>query len=305
MIPRSRGGTCAGNGCGGARRIAALSLEFVPAGERQLPRRDLEQHHAERPDVASGVRAVTEQRLRRDVGERARDGGGALRAVDRLRDRFARARFEPAREAEIEHLDAVLRTHDDIGGLEIAMDDAALVRMREGAGDLRAVPEHGFDGQAVERQHLGERAAVDELHRDEHAAAGIADLVDGADVRMIEVRGRAGLVEEPAAILGCGRSGRSAANQLDRHGALQPLVAGAIDHAHAALAEAGLDAVLPERLADHRVTSDSRAERRIRRPARGFGTECPRTGTDGRVVGRGWTYAGSELAPQSSQERHP
>ncbi len=280
-------------------------LEFVPARERQLTRRDLEQHHAERPDVASGVHAVTEERLRRDVRERARDGGGALRAVDRLRDGFGGVRFEPAREAEIEHLDAVLRTDDDVGGLEIAMDDAPLVRMRQRARDLRAVPKYGFDGQAVERQHLGERTAVHVLHRDEHAAAGIADLVDGADVRMIEVRGRAGLVEEPAAILGCGRSGRSAANQLDRHGAVQALVAGAIDHTHAALAEAGLDAVLPERFADHRVTSHSRAERQIMRPARGLGTECPRTGTDGRVVGRGWTYAGSQLAPQSSQERHP
>ena len=42
-----------------------------------------------------------------------------------------------------------------------------------------------------------ERLAVDVLHRDVVAAVGFADLVDGADVRMIEGRGGARLPEQP------------------------------------------------------------------------------------------------------------
>ena len=68
------------------------------------------------------------------------------------------------------------------------MDHAALVRVREGAGDLRrriattvsaGSPSTGSDSDSGR--------PPDVLHRDEGAAVGFTDFVDRADVRVIQV----------------------------------------------------------------------------------------------------------------------
>ena len=53
--------------------------------------------------------------------------------------------------------------------------------------------------QRAAPQALGERLALEQLHRDEQLAAVLADLVDLADVRMIDARGGARLAPEALA----------------------------------------------------------------------------------------------------------
>ena len=125
-------------------RRSRIDLERVPAGEQ------LEEDHAERIEVAPRVdRAAGPeeegQRLGRHVGERAADRGalGAGRVVG---------------EVEVEdHRLAVVR-EQDVGRLDVAVEDAALVRVGQAVGQARSEPEDGPDErQAPElAERLGE-----------------------------------------------------------------------------------------------------------------------------------------------------
>lgn len=71
-----------------------------------------------------------------------------------------------------------------LGGLDIAVDDAALVHGRQGGGDLLQDREH--PGQlAVAAAELAQRRTSDELHDQEQGAAGRhIDIDDLDEVRM-------------------------------------------------------------------------------------------------------------------------
>ena len=82
-------------------------------------------------------------------------------------------------------------------------------------------------------------------------AAARLEAVDRGDVGVIELGEELRFaLEARQALLVLGEGGRQ---DLDRHLALQARVGGAIDLAHAALAELGGDLVGAEALADHRV----------------------------------------------------
>ena len=76
----------------------------------------------------------------------------------------------------------------DVGGLEIAMHDPALVRGIERVGDL------GGDGRARRRsgmraagESFGKILAFDQLHDQRRCGTGaVLEAVDGGDVRMVE-----------------------------------------------------------------------------------------------------------------------
>jgi hypothetical protein len=240
--------------CGKRRHRAAQDaggdLELVAAGERQRPGGQFMEHDTERPDVAPGIGRTAKQHLRRDVGERPDRLTGRSGDLDRSRQRVGFTRIEPARDAEIQHLGALLIVDHDIGRFQIAVHDAALVRVSERAGDVRPVAQHGFDRQPVRGHELRQRPAVDVLHGDEGETVHFADFVHGANVRVTQVRGGARLVEQADAIVRR-RSLPPAAQQLERHRPMQPLVTRAVDDAHAAGAQARFDTVVSERLPDH------------------------------------------------------
>ena len=83
----------------------------------------------------------------------------------RRRRRCTGVGVERLRQAEVEHLDRAVGADLDVGGLEIAMDDALLVRGLERVGDLPR------DRRALRRAAIAPRAirsasvvALDELH---------------------------------------------------------------------------------------------------------------------------------------------
>ena len=91
-------------------------------------------------------------------------------------------------------------------GLDVAMDDASLVRLVEGIGDLHA--DRG-DLRRVEPpapQHGRERLALHVLHHQEVDVVLVADVEERADVGMAQRRDRPRLPSEP----------RAAAGSLDR-----------------------------------------------------------------------------------------
>lgn len=132
----------------------------------------------------------------------------------------------------------------DVGGLEVAVDDAEGVGAVEGAGALAedANDVDGRDPAAVDA--VGERLADEELHHQEGLAfVGDAEVVDLDGVAGAQLRGNLCLGEEPrAGVLaqGCGRR-----EQLHREVRLERDVASAPDLTHAAFTQQRLEGVAP------------------------------------------------------------
>ena len=103
---------------------------------------------------------------------------------------------------EVEKLGAGPSEHD-VAGLQIAVDDAGAMRGLECRGDLTGVAQRLRERERSGGEPRGERVPVQQLHHDVVGAAVDADVVDRADVRVVEGGDRARLAGE--AIAGGGR----------------------------------------------------------------------------------------------------
>jgi len=110
-------------------------------------------------------------------------------------------------ETEIEELHVAALVDHDVRRLQVAMDDSRGMGGSEGVGDGDAVPECLVDPQPPSMHQAIERLAVDVLHDEEVEVPLAADVVNRADVRVIQrgdeagsrvKRSRAGGVQAPA-----------------------------------------------------------------------------------------------------------
>ena len=100
-------------------------------------------------------------------------------------------------EAEIGEQHLAARVEHDVGRLQIAMQDALLVRGREPGAQLAGDLERLVGGKPPDApQQRAEVLAVDVLHREEVQAFHFAEIVDAADVRMRHLARDAHLVAE-------------------------------------------------------------------------------------------------------------
>jgi hypothetical protein len=132
----------------------------------------------------------------------------------------------------------------DVAGLQIAMDDAFVVRGLEGLGDLSSDEQGLVHRQRSELQARGEIVAVDELQHEKRLAFRLLEAVDGADVGVVERRQQLRLAAEPRQAFRVLRDRRR--QHLDGNLAIQAGVAGAIHRAHAAFADCGDELVRAE-----------------------------------------------------------
>ena len=154
---------------------------------------------------------------------------------------------------EVQDLGLLALGDEDVGRLDVAVQDAARVRGVERVGNLHGQPQQQADLERASVDLARQRAALEQLHRDERAALVLVHLVDGADVGMVQRRGRARLAQEA---LGRLRIVRAVLRQeLQRHAAGQLDVLGQIHDAHAAGAERVEDAIVRDGLADHRIAA--------------------------------------------------
>ncbi len=205
---------------------------LVLAVERHVPDEHLVEHDAQRVDVRLAVDVVPERLLGRHVvggPEHAPVGGQAL-LVERAGD------------PEVGDLGRALAVDQDVLGLDVAVDDVARVGAAERAGDLDRVRERLVHRQpAHAADALLERLALDVLEDDVGPALVLPGVDHADDVRVRELRDRAGLAAEALELVGVRRD--LAVHELDRDLALERLVERAIDRRHPTGADLGVEAV--------------------------------------------------------------
>ena len=146
------------------------------------------------------------------------------------------------REPEIGELDVAVPIDHQVVGLDVPVDDPHLLREAEAVGRVVNDAQRVLDRNlAVALEPLLDRALVHELHRVEVGVALVVDVIDLHDVGVVEPRRGARLGLEPRdedrVLRQLGRQ------HLERDLAVEADLVGAVDLAHAALAE---DAQQPE-----------------------------------------------------------
>ena len=225
----------------GDQRRVALGFERLLAGGH------LVEDGAEGEQVGASVGLLPLELLGRHVLERAHHR--ALR-----RERMAHGRrmaqaawggtgWSLAGEPEVEQLRPRLGDHD-VPGLEVSMDDPRPVGAVERVGDLDPVAEHVRDGERAALEARRQRLPLQQLHDQVVHAVLVPDVVERADVGVVERRSGAGFALE--ARLELGGIGERLGEHLDRHLPVEAGVPRAIDLAHAACSERRHDFIRPE-----------------------------------------------------------
>ena len=208
------------------RLLLVLAAHLGERGrvERALAGRDLVEDEAERVEIAPHGRRLARELLGRHVRRRARD----------LAQRSGL--FGGHREPEVRDPHAPAPVEHDVRGLEVAVEDALLVRRVQARAELARDLDGLVDGETPDPlEQRRQVLAVHVLHREEVAAFDLADVVDAADVRVRDLprEPHLGVEAREKALVRRDRLGQEL--QGDRLSELE--VVGAVDLAHAALSE--------------------------------------------------------------------
>src|SRR5262249_7752192 len=163
-----------------------------------------------------------------DVADRSHHG-------PRFRERVPLRRSERAgssrlicelREAEVQDLDVPVAGDEQVFGLQVAVNDSAVVGRRKPAGELRRVVDGcgGRKGPAAEA--FAERFALEQLRDDVRRAVVGCDVVNREYVRVVERAGGLGLPLEPGEALWVAHHVR--AQDLERYVSADPRVSRAV-----------------------------------------------------------------------------
>ena len=131
------------------------------------------------------------------------------------------------------------------------MHDSALVGSGQRAGNLPG----DLQGVLHTQRPIEPRSqclAFVRRHDDElPSILGLADLMDGTDVRLVQRGSRSRFLQEPALVEGIATD--LGGDELECDGAVEPDVPGPIDHSHAAAADPLEDLVVRDASADPRI----------------------------------------------------
>ena len=201
-----------------------------------MPGQRGEEHAAERVDVRSMVDGAAFDGLRREIADRA---------DDLARSRQGVARAEPLGQSEVTQvcvLSALTGRDQDVGGLDVPVDEAARMGGIEGVSDTRqeAHDPAWSEGPLAADEGI-EVGAFDVAHGQEQLAVGLAGFEDGHDIGVVDRRGKARFGQEPGTELGVGGDLRG--QQLERHLALERFLCRQPDRAHTAATEQSLESI--------------------------------------------------------------
>src|SRR5262249_49104320 len=134
---------------------------------------------------------------------------------------------------------------EDVGRLDVAVDQAALVGVVQGLGDLGDEVGRGRGGKPALPQPPGQVRPFDQVRDGEtQPVGGAADVVDGDDAGVVQAGEDAGLGQVGIGLLGGSQA--VAVRHLDGDGPAQGVVVAPVDDAEAAGAQAADDPVAAE-----------------------------------------------------------
>ena len=139
--------------------------------------------------------------------------------------------------------------YENVGGLDVTVDDAFGVGDVKGIGNLNRKVEHNRERKRLAMDMLAQGFAVDELHGDERPLVLLANVVDRADAGMGESGSGVGF---PAKTFQRLRVLHHVVGQkFQGDGAVEAGIQGFVDHTHSTGTELFDDAKVRDGLADH------------------------------------------------------
>ncbi len=168
-------------------------------------------------------------------------GHVAGRAEDRPAARLGRVGLQPLDQPEVGDLGRPVAREQDVGRLDVAVDDPAAVGHVHGPGQRLDDPGRVLDGLRLGGDPLRQAAPIEELQREIGQAVVLADLEDLDDVRVVDGGDGAGLGLEAGQVAGS-RAG-AGEDHLERDQAVEPGLPRLVDDPHAALAQHPQDLV--------------------------------------------------------------
>ena len=147
-------------------------------------------------------------------------------------DRQVRADLAVHREAEVHHVGVPVSIKEDVAGLQVSVNDPALVDVGHRARDLAHDPHRPRRVEAaLLLQDLREALAVDQVHHVIDVTRVLADFVDANDVPMSQPSEALGLPLE--ALEGLAEDEVPRHEDFDGHVPIEPRLADAPNHPHA------------------------------------------------------------------------
>ena len=203
------------------------------ADERDAPGQALVEHEAEGVQVGAAVEAASAHLLRGQVL-----GGAHHHVVARQ----VIAAVEPLGDTEVGEQHPTVRRHQDVAGLDVAVDEPGAVCGVERGSDAGSDVDRQLRAEArLHVEQLAQALAVDELHDDGLATGFCEHVVDGDDVGMREAGDGDGFATKALGDHGIRRQARL--QPLEGDAAVEGEIGGQPHLRHAALGESPLQSV--------------------------------------------------------------
>jgi len=214
--------------------------------ERKFPGGHFIHQQPKRPDIRTVVRLLPSGLLGRHVTNRAHRDTGLGKTGNSLK----------FRQPEIEDLGVPVLGDHDVSRLDVPVHDAVPVGAHQAACNRQSDLEHLARGKRRFLQALGQGHPIVIGHADEWAPAiGFIHLVDAADIRVVQGRGRLGLLDEAVFEIGVGH--QVGMDEFERTMDLKLGIEGLVDRTHAPVPDLFEDFIVRNSAADHHVPSDS------------------------------------------------
>src|SRR5262249_54010547 len=138
-----------------------------------------------------------------------------------------------------------MRREKDVGWLQIAMNDASLVKRAERVEHGERNLNRFVRRERSSKKARAERLPVEKLHREEQSLSVFVDFVQLADIGMVDAGSGTRLTPQALSFL---TVVEARPYPLDGDRSVQPIVMGGIDHAHSAFTQLPRDPIPPDHL---------------------------------------------------------
>jgi hypothetical protein len=191
--------TAAMSGGSTVRTACSVSKVLLRRNGGWPPSEHFVYHRAEGEEVGAGIDGLAVDLFGRHVARGADDDAGHRRVGKAVGTGERRLQL---RHAEVEDLDPAIRSDEGVLGLEIAVDDSAIVRGCEATRASKRDRDRLVYRKRPSVDPLAQALAFQAFGDEERDAPVLPDVMDCEDVRVIQRPCRAGLVCEAAQAFG-------------------------------------------------------------------------------------------------------